>query len=174
MPDRAQVVVADADTQRFLDAFRRIVQALRLAERRAQGVAGISAAQLFVLRAIEPAGAALDLRALAERTCTHHSSVSVVVQRLVERRLVTRRRAAHDARRVLVALTAAGRRVLVSAPAAPQERLIAHLAARPLPTRRRLASEMERLAAAVGAASTPAPMFFAEESAPGRAARRRG
>jgi DNA-binding MarR family transcriptional regulator len=86
--------------------------------------------------------------------------------------LVTRARAPRDARRVLVVPTAAGRRALAAAPAAPQERLIAHLAARPSATRRRLASEMERLAAAVSPAARPAPMFFAEELARRGAGRR--
>ena len=151
------------DIQTFLDAFRRIVQALRVAERAAHRVAGISAAQLFVLRCLAAAGEALDLRALAARTHTHHSSVSVVVQRLVEQRLVSRRRAAGDARRVEVRLTAAGARVLRRSPAAPQQRLIAYLESLPPARRRRLATDHAALAAAVSDGSGPAPMFFAAE-----------
>ncbi|MEO8602339.1 MAG: MarR family winged helix-turn-helix transcriptional regulator [bacterium] len=163
--------VAD-DVQILLDAFRRIVQALRVAERGAQSSVGLSAAQLFVLRALERERRPLDLRALAGRARTHHSSVSVVVQRLVERGLVSRRRASDDARRAQVALTAAGRRVLTAAPEAPQAALIGYLSTRPAATRRRLARELERLATAVCPAGAPAPMFFADDASRAPARRR--
>ncbi len=158
------------DVQTFLDAFRRIVQALRVADRAAQHLAGLSAAQLFVLRCLAAAGGPLDLRSLATRTHTHHSSVSVVVQRLVDRRLVSRRRAAADARRADVRLTPAGKTVLRRAPRAPQERLIAQLEALPAVRRRRLARDMAALSAAVSRSVTPPRMFF-EGDAP--ASRRR-
>ena len=159
------------DIQTFLDAFRRIVQALRVAERAAHRSAGISAAQLFVLRCLAAAGEPLDLRALAARTHTHHSSVSVVVQRLVERGLVSRRRARTDARRAEVRLTAAGQRTLRRAPRAPQQRVIAYLEALPRARRRRLAAEQAALAAAVTSGARPAPMFFGDESPRRRGAR---
>ena len=148
------------EIQIFLDAFRRIVQALRVADRAAQTAAGLSAAQLFVLRSLAAADGPLDLRALATRTHTHHSSVSVVVQRLVERRYVSRRRATADARRAEVRLTARGRGVLGRVPRAPQERLIAQLDALPAGQRRRLAGDMKALAAAVTRSATPPRMFF--------------
>jgi DNA-binding MarR family transcriptional regulator len=157
------------DIQIFLDAFRRLVQALRVAERAAQGTAGISAAQLFVLRCLAAAREPLDLRTLAARTHTHHSSVSVVVQRLVEQRLVARRRAAGDARRAEVRLTGSGERLLRRAPRSPQQRLIAYLQGLPPARRRRLAREQVALAAAVAPAGGAAPMLFTD-----RSARRRG
>ncbi|MDX2169394.1 MAG: MarR family transcriptional regulator [Deltaproteobacteria bacterium] len=160
------------DSQRFLDAMRRIVQALRVADRQAHRSAGLSGAQLFVLRCLQRAAQPLDLRTLAERTRTHHSSVSVVVQRLVEHGLVTRTSDPHDARRAAVQLSPLGRRALRTAPAAPQQALVEHLEALPAATRRRLAREMIRLAAAVAPADAPAPMFF-DTDKPERAARRR-
>jgi len=167
------LAVAEAadDIQAFLDAFRRIVQALRVAERAAHRVAGITAAQLFVLRCLAAADEPLDLRALSARTHTHHSSVSVVVQRLVERELVSRQRTTADGRRAEVRLTAAGRRVLRRGPRAPQQRLIAYLEALPAARRRRLAIEQTALAAAVSRESGPARMFFADEVPPRRGTR---
>jgi DNA-binding MarR family transcriptional regulator len=160
------------DSQRFLDALRRIVQALRVADRQAHRSAGLSGAQLFVLRCLQRAEGPLDLRTLAERTRTHHSSVSVVVQRLVEHGLVTRANDPADARRAALQLSALGRRVLRNAPVAPQQALVAHLQSLPAATRRRLAREMVDLAAAVGPSDAPPPMFF-DADKPERSARRR-
>lgn len=161
------------DSQVFLDALRRIFQALRVADRMAHRAAGLSGAQLFVLRCLQRAERPLDLSTLAARTRTHHSSVSVVVQRLVDHGLVLRTRAADDARRAEVQLSARGRRALRTAPAAPQQALVAHLDRLAPTTRRRLARAMVRLAAAVQPGDAPAPMFFAAHKPEAAPARRR-
>lgn len=159
------------EVQQFLDAFRRLVHALRVAERAAHGAAGISAAQLFVLRCLAAAGEPLDVRALARATHTHHSSVSVVVQRLVDAGLVSRRRSSRDARRVEVRLTPKGERALQRAPDAPQQRVVTYLEQLPAARRRRFAAEQAALAAAVAPDTGPAPMLFAERGGAGRRSR---
>jgi DNA-binding MarR family transcriptional regulator len=118
-----------------LDALRRIVQALRGDSRRRGGLTG---AQLFALQRIaeHPQSSVNDIAAL---TYTHQSSVSVVIQRLVRRRLVARVVSRDDRRRQCLALTGAGRRVLRRAPIAVQDRLIAALRALPAAERRILA-----------------------------------
>src|ERR1700750_2387985 len=103
------------ETRAVLDAFRRIVQGLRESSRAAEQHAGVSGAQLFVLRTLAEAPR-LSLNELAERTRTHQSSVSAVVARLARARLVERGTAAGDARRAELSLTARGRRRLRSAP----------------------------------------------------------
>ena len=64
-----------------LDAFRHIVQALRVGRARVEQT-GLSSAQLFALQQIaeHPDASINDVAAL---TFTHQSSVSVVIQRLV-------------------------------------------------------------------------------------------
>jgi DNA-binding MarR family transcriptional regulator len=150
-----------------LDAFRRIVQALRSGG--AAGGAPLSSAQLFALQLIaaHPNASINDLAAL---TFTHQSSVSVVIQRLVEQGLVAKGAASEDRRRQRLAVTAAGRRVLRRAPAAVQERLIAAIAALPPADRRTLARLLDAIvgAVAVDGAARPAPMFF-EDGAAGAA-----
>jgi DNA-binding MarR family transcriptional regulator len=89
------------DSQRILDSIRRLVRLLRVSERQAQAELGISGAQLFVLTELGKTPA-LSLNALAERTRTDQSSVSVVVSRLVDAGLVTRDRDTHDARRLVL------------------------------------------------------------------------
>jgi DNA-binding MarR family transcriptional regulator len=122
---------------------------------------GLSGAQLFVLQklAVEPA---LSVNELAERTLTHQSSVSVVVQRLLAKGLVARRWSPEDGRRAVVSLTRRGQALLKKAPGAAQDRLIAGLLRLGATERRTLAKGLERLLQAMGEGAAPAPMFFEE------------
>jgi DNA-binding MarR family transcriptional regulator len=150
---------AAADLQIALDAFRRIVQALRMDRGSARRPPGVSSAQLFALqRLAEHPGASInDLAAL---TFTHQSSVSVVVQRLVEQHLVARTTASDDRRRQSLEVTAQGRRLLRRAPAAVQERLIAALASLSAAERRALAGSLVHIADIVAPGQPAPPMFF--------------
>jgi DNA-binding MarR family transcriptional regulator len=154
---------ADADIQSVLDSLRRVVHAMRVSGRALASSSKLSAAQLFVLRSLADVDA-LSMNDLAARTMTHQSSVSVVVARLVEAKLVARRRAADDGRRVEVALTKRGRAALAGAPDPAQERWIATLRALPTSDRKALAKGLERWVAALGLDEAPAVMFF--EDAP--------
>jgi DNA-binding MarR family transcriptional regulator len=150
-----------ACTREVLDSVRWIFQALRESSRLAERLVGVSGAQLFVLQTLaETPG--LSLNELADRTHTHQSSVSTVVSRLVERKLVQRSRAASDARRVELTLSSRGRAVAAKAPDAAQERLIAAIEAMPAWRRRLLAEGLSDLARGVAATNRRPPMFFAD------------
>jgi DNA-binding MarR family transcriptional regulator len=153
---------ASADVRAALDAFRRIVQALR-GDRGGSRRAILSSAQLFALQQIAEHPRA-SINDLAELTFTHQSSVSVVVQRLVSRRLVAKVPAREDRRRQCLALTPAGRQLLRRAPVAAQERLIEAIAALPAPQRRMLAKALGAVALEVAPpdAQRHPPMFFEE------------
>jgi DNA-binding MarR family transcriptional regulator len=152
-----------AHIRAILDALRRVVRELRLSARGAERDAGISGAQLFVLQTLSRERAT-SLNDLALRTLTDQSSVSVVVRRLVDRRLVTRKASRDDARRVELGLTAAGRRMLARCPEPTQERLFEAL-------RRMSAAELSSLTRGLGALvremgiGGEAPSMFFEESA---------
>ena len=109
-----------------MDALRRVVRDLRLSARDAERSAGISGAQLFVLQSLveDPAS---SLNELAERTLTDQSSVSVVVKRLADSKLVARKPSPIDARRIELSLTAAGKRLLARCPEPTQARLVRSL-----------------------------------------------
>jgi DNA-binding MarR family transcriptional regulator len=145
-----------------IDSLRRLVQALRTSSHQAWNDLGVSGAQLFVLQQLEHASP-LSLSALAERTHTHASSVSVVVARLVTRGLIARRAAADDARRAELSLTAPGKRLLASAPTPVQARLIEAIAALPARERSQLGRTLALLCERTGLASGPATMFFEEQ-----------
>src|SRR5690242_2450699 len=89
-----------ADTQSILDAIRKIVKSLREASKSTEKRMGLSAAQLFVLQKIAESDKPLSINELAERTLTHQSSVSVVVTKLVNHKLVERLPSKLDARAV--------------------------------------------------------------------------
>ena len=149
------------ETTAVLDHLRRIVRTLRESSRAAETRLGVTGAQLFVLRALagpEP----LSLNQVAARTHTHQSTVSVVVKRLVARRLIRRAVSALDGRRIQLRLTDRGHAVLERAPLAAQDRLIAGLETLSATDRARLATTLGRLVAAMGLRTAPPAMFFEE------------
>ncbi|WP_437486142.1 MarR family winged helix-turn-helix transcriptional regulator [Sorangium sp. So ce1014] len=152
------------DAQRVMDAIRAIVQRLRVSSRACERRLGLSSAQLFVLQQLDQAAAA-SVAELARRTLTHQSSVSVVVTRLAERGLVTRRPSPEDARRTEISLTPAGRALLRRAPRTVQAELISAVDRLPEDERRGLAQSLTTLARALGAGDEAPPLFFEGEEA---------
>ena len=148
------------DAQEALDSLRRIVRALREAARLAERKFGVSSAQLFVLHKLAEASP-MSLNELARRTHTHQSSVSTVVTRLVEQRLVLRVRSARDARMLQLTLTPAGARLAKRSPDPPATRLIQAIESLPRAQQRALAASLMAVAKAIGAAGKPI-MFFEE------------
>jgi DNA-binding MarR family transcriptional regulator len=153
-----------------VDAIRRVVRGLRLAEQ-ATRAAGLSAAQTFVLAHVAESPAS-SLSELAERTMTDRSSVAGVVERLIEAGLVITDRDESDRRRVTVRITPAGRATLRSAPPAPTAQIIAALERMPAESRRALARRLDELTRAMGLGEGPAPMLFEDSPAAARTARR--
>jgi DNA-binding MarR family transcriptional regulator len=158
--------VSDADVAVVFDSLRRLVHSLHSASRETERRLGVTGAQLFVLTQLR-ATPSLSINALAERTMTHQSTVSVVVRRLVRRKLVKKVRASDDARRVELTLTPAGSRLLDRAPEVMQVRLADAIGTLPATERRQLGSALGQLVKQIGADRAPATMFFE----PARAAR---
>jgi DNA-binding MarR family transcriptional regulator len=155
-----------------LRALRRLVRALRLADRAAESRLGLSAAQLFVLERLSE-GPVGSMAELAGRTLTDASSVSVVVQRLAARGLVVRAVASDDARRTTLRLSASGRRLLGTAPRSPQADLLDALEQLSSGERKDLEHLLERVVRGMGIdETTPTPMFFESEPRVTRSRRR--
>jgi DNA-binding MarR family transcriptional regulator len=152
----------ERDTRAVLDAIRKIVRALRVASRAAEKRAGLSGAQLFVLQKLSD-GRAVSLNELAARTLTHQSSVSVVVQRLVERGLIRRSSSAVDGRRIELSLTTAGRKVAGQSHDLAQDRLIRALREMPQAQRTQTAVLLDDLLARAGLYSESATLFFEDD-----------
>jgi DNA-binding MarR family transcriptional regulator len=148
------------EVRQTLDAFRHIVQALR------GGASGrrtsVTGARLFALQQIAEHPNA-SINEIAARTFTHQSSVSVVIQRLVDAGLVVKL-PAEDRRQTRLAVTGRGKRALARAPAPAQGDLVAAVSSLPAADQRTLARLMTTLADAVtrGGKSKHPPMFFEE------------
>jgi DNA-binding MarR family transcriptional regulator len=155
LPDHA----AHDDVAEVFNSLRRLVHALHNASRETERRLGVTGAQLFVLTQLR-ATPSLSINALAERTMTHQSTVSVVVRRLVRRKLVKKARAADDARRVELTLTAAGNALLRRAPEPVQVQLARAIEAFDAADRHTLAIALRRLVRALGADAAAAPMLF--------------
>lgn len=149
----------DEEVTAVFDPLRRLVHALHVASRETERRLGVTGAQLFVLTQLR-ATPSLSINALAERTMTHQSTVSVVVRRLVRRKLVKKVRAQDDARRVELTLTAAGIALLKRAPEVLQVRLANAIGALGAPQRRALARGLEHLVGELGVGNAPPAMFF--------------
>lgn len=160
----------EGDVRTVMDGIRRIVRLLRVSARASEGLVGISGAQLFVLQQLAEAGPC-SINELSERTLTHQSSVSVVVSRLLERGLASRRPSAEDGRRVEVSLTPGGLELLRTAPPMAQSRLISGLRKLEPSQRAALAGGLAALVRELGLDAEAAPLFF-EDEAPSR--RRQG
>jgi DNA-binding MarR family transcriptional regulator len=153
-----------AASVRAMDALRHLVRALAGSARAVEAHSGVSGAQLFILRQLAGADEPLSVNELAERTLTHQSTVSGVLARLVDRRLVTRKPSADDARRVGIALTARGRTLLADAPASVQTRLVEGLARLTAAQRATLADALEAWMHAAGLEGGSAPLFFEDDA----------
>lgn len=155
----------------ILDHLRRIVQALRESSRASERLLGVSGAQLFVLQTLEKSER-LSLNELAELTHTHQSTVSVVVKRLVEQKLMQSLPAVTDRRRLELMLTPRGRSLLRRAPAAVQDRLVAGVQALRPAERRALAAALGKLSQAMQLGVETPSMFFEEQKRRGVQKRR--
>src|SRR4051812_2131997 len=153
-----------AEAKMVLDSIRRIVQMLRQGAASAQRELGISAAQLFVLEKLTAAKRPVSVGELAERTLTHQSSVSVVVQRLEDAGLVVRARSQSDARRVELLPTQRAIHLLRKAPTAGQDRIVQAVTKMPARQRKQLAQLLAALAREVAGEGAPAMLF--EENHP--------
>jgi DNA-binding MarR family transcriptional regulator len=147
-----------------MDAFRRIVHALR-SSHRAAADRNLTGAQLFVLSTLGAAGEPMGVKELAARTRTDQSTVSVVVGRLVERGLVDRARSTVDTRRVELSLTARGKMLQRKTPTTVAQQKLAdalwHLSAADAATLSRI---LKGIVETMGESDAPAPMLFDENT----------
>ncbi|RKG88815.1 MarR family winged helix-turn-helix transcriptional regulator [Corallococcus terminator] len=147
-----------------MEGVRRLVRVLRVSARASERLVGISGAQLFILQELAEAGPC-SINALAERTLTHQSSVSVVVAKLIEQGLVRRSRSPEDGRRVEVSLEPAGRALLKKAPPMAQARLISGLRKLEPRVRTGLVRGLEAWVRELGLEGDVPTLFFEDEAA---------
>jgi DNA-binding MarR family transcriptional regulator len=154
-----------------VDAFRRILRELRRAARKTELATGLSAAQTFVLNAVDSAPGC-SLNDVAARTLTDRTSVAAIVDRLVDERYLTRVQSPDDRRRASLSITARGQRAIREAAPPPTTLLVDAIRALPVSDRSTLARTLVLLTDEMGIAHEPATMLF-EDEPPRRGAKKR-
>lgn len=149
MSPESDVNRAADPVRRSLDAFRAIVRALRTTAATTERQFGISTAQLDAIEWLTD-GPCDSIQELAERTRTHPTSVTDVVQHLVARGLVKCEPHSIDKRRKRIILTDAGRTVMAAAPPTVWRQLRAGLQTMKLADQQALADLLIRWSAPLG------------------------
>jgi MarR family transcriptional regulator, organic hydroperoxide resistance regulator len=146
------------DASEVVSCLRRLFKAIHQHSKAIHRATGLSGPQLWALTILdgEPG---LSLGELAERMFAHASTVSGVVERLVERGAIRRVVDQQDRRGVRLSLSPAGRRLLRTSPSPVQEGMRRALAEMP-PTRlRQLRRSLEEIVRVTEADRVEAPFF---------------
>lgn len=138
-----------------LMAIRRIIRAADLHSRKVGRATGLTVPQLVVLRAISDLGEVTSGR-LAAGVSLSQGTVTVILDRLEEKGLVTRYRSARDRRIVHAALTPAGKRQLDVAPPLLHDSFIRRFERLPDAKRRRIEAALNEVAMMMDADSLDA------------------
>lgn len=102
-----------------LRSFRIIYGSVREHFRNVQQSCGVSGSQLWILHEVRRAEG-IGVSELAVRLSIHQSTCSLLVDKLVRAKLIAKSKSAMDQRRVGLALSARGRKVLGRAPGPPE------------------------------------------------------
>lgn len=124
---------------------RRLMRATDLDAKRLARRTSLSTSQLLVMELLAADGE-LTIGGIAERVGLAQATVTVIVDRLGDRGLVSRRRSSEDRRQVRVDLTKEGRQLFARAPTALQTRFLRNFAALKKWEKLAVLSSLERLA----------------------------
>ena len=150
-----------ADVTAIVQGLRRIVRALQSYSQGVRARYGLTGPQLWALKTLQRSGP-LTIGGLADALAVHQSSMSVLLDRLAERGLITRERRADDQRVVDVQLTRRGRAMAEDAPEAAQGRLLHALDEMPAADVHQVRVAVGQLVAAMEAVDVHAEFFFAD------------
>ena len=104
-------------------ALRRVIRATDLHSKHLSKTAGLTAPQLLVLQTLQRNGA-MTIGAIARAISLGQATVTTIVTRLENRKYLVREKSAQDRRKVYVSLTAAGKKILATAPTPLQEKFV--------------------------------------------------
>lgn len=157
-PQRATATARAAEVAEVVNLLRRLFRGVHHYSKAMLRGTGFSAPQVWALTLIG-ADPGLSLRVLSERMYAHPSTVSGVVERLVERGVVDRAVDARDRRGVCLTLTARGRRELRRCPPPIQDALRRAVESMPPTRRHALRLGLEEVARATETDRVKAPFF---------------
>ncbi|MEK6555647.1 MAG: MarR family winged helix-turn-helix transcriptional regulator [Bdellovibrionota bacterium] len=149
--------------QSIMDSFRRIVRALRTSSRISESHLGLRTAQVFVLQQLERCEP-VSLNELAEKTYSHQSTVSVVVNTLVKKGYVCRKAREGDRRFLVLETTAKGKALLKKQSLTIQEQFSSVIQNMEPKERKELARLLELFVTSAGLGKEPPHFFFEKEA----------
>jgi len=164
----------DALRRAAVRGIRALFADLRSSARAVETRTGLTNAQLYVLQLLAGASQTLSVGQVAAIALSSPAAVSTIVARLARKGLVSRRSSRHDARRVELALTPAGRAILRRAPAPATARLVEAVSALPPAKLRTLVACLSALTDQLGIdVHSPAVIFEDRRILPVRRTKRR-
>jgi len=151
-----------ADATLIVQGLRRIVKALHTYSQDVYRQYGLTGPQLWALKTLQREGR-LSAGQLARALAVHQSSLSILIDRLEKRGLVTRVRSRGDGRFVLIELTKRGLSLSAMAPEPAQGRLLHGLLAMSRAEVTQIRRAVDRLVQLMEAEDTTARFFFSDE-----------
>jgi DNA-binding MarR family transcriptional regulator len=141
--------------EQVITELRRIMRATQLSARALARDSGMTTSQLIVLQVLSAQGE-MTARQIAQSMNLTQATVTSLLDRLQERRWITRKRGEQDRRRVHVRLTEEGERQLERAPESLQQRFVNHFNALQPWEQLSILSALQRVAHLLDAASLDA------------------
>lgn len=149
--------------EEVLVSLRRIIRATDLHSRRLGRETGLTTPQLVVLRTIAEQGTPA-VSEIARNVSLSQATVTTILNRLQSKGLVRRKRSREDKRRVHVHLSAAGKRLLETAPEPLQDGFVSRFSALQDWEQHMIVAALDRVAAMMDAESLDvAPLLAADE-----------
>jgi DNA-binding MarR family transcriptional regulator len=150
------------DIQGVVNSLRRITKAIHEFSKAVDREFGITGPQLWAMRTISETGSC-SAGDLASRLCVHPSTITGVIQRLEDKRLIDRQKRADDRRAVVLTLTPAGKKLLERAPHPAQGQLVNALAQFPPEDVAKLRAMLDHIVGAMELGDSKARFFFSDD-----------
>ncbi|MCW8889186.1 MAG: MarR family transcriptional regulator [Sedimenticola sp.] len=133
-----------------LVSLRRIIRATDLQSKRVLKISGLTIPQVMILRAIETLGD-VTVRCISDDVSLSQATVTTILNRLEDRKLIERVRSQSDRRVINARLTAKGRETLKSSPALLHEQFIERFSALDDWEKTQMLSSLQRIASMMDA-----------------------
>lgn len=128
-----------------LSAMRRLIRATDLDSKKLARETNLSTSQLLVMEVIA-ASREMTVGQIASKVGLAQATVTAIIDRLMDRALVTRQRSDEDRRRVKVTLTDSGQQLFARAPTALQTRFLGNFTSLKAWEKLAILASLERLA----------------------------
>ena len=148
---------------RILSALRRVIRAVDIYSRKLNTKFGLTTPQLLCLDAISDSRE-MTLTDLAKTVNLGVSTVNGIIDRLEAKKLITRKRASEDRRKVSLEMTLTGTELVLKAPSLLQDKFVAALSQLPDSEQMTITESLERIVELMNAEKVDAsPNLFPGE-----------